>query len=307
MCGCTELIKENDIYICTACGCKYTLDDYLESGTKLIGSVRIDTTEEEENIIKAIRYNYGKHNYVEVLNLCTKALSKNPSISEVLLYKGLTILRGCLLTDCVETIYIKKGTECLDFALTLLIEEVKEFSNLKSPAKKFCRLMTIFYENCSAYASIFPQLIRYFQENKNQSGINNIYNWCRSFSVKILNTTKQYINNDILIVEELVLLSWVCRASIRYVVYSYIYKIGSDFKDLTVYSMQNELGMPVLSLLMTKFCYESYDILIRELENIKNDYLFLSEFLKMDNANDNMQIIASTVAIIEEQINQLHT
>ena len=51
MCGSTDLIKDDGVFVCQACGCKYS----VEEARKLLGTVKIDRTEEKQNLLLLAR------------------------------------------------------------------------------------------------------------------------------------------------------------------------------------------------------------------------------------------------------------
>ena len=51
MCGSTDLMKQDGLYICQSCGTKYT----VEEARKLMGVVKIDKTEENQNLLLLAR------------------------------------------------------------------------------------------------------------------------------------------------------------------------------------------------------------------------------------------------------------
>ena len=51
LCGSNDIVKQDGLYVCQHCGTKYSVED----AKKLIGSVKIDRTDETENLLMLAR------------------------------------------------------------------------------------------------------------------------------------------------------------------------------------------------------------------------------------------------------------
>ena len=58
MCGSTDLVKDNGVFTCQSCGCKYSVDEakkmMADDTVQIEGTVKVDHTEEIENLTKRI-------------------------------------------------------------------------------------------------------------------------------------------------------------------------------------------------------------------------------------------------------------
>lgn len=125
MCGNTGLIKKDGVYICEACGTKYTLDEakkMLVDGTVAIkGAVKIDKATDEQNLIILARRAYKSKEYAKARNLYVRASEINPNDWESTFYAT----------------YCEKGYvwACRD-ALTLSLNLIKTTIKNKRDQKK---------------------------------------------------------------------------------------------------------------------------------------------------------------------------
>lgn len=55
MCGSADLLKDGGIFVCQACGCKYTVEEarkmMVEDTVDISGTVRVDNSEFVQNIL----------------------------------------------------------------------------------------------------------------------------------------------------------------------------------------------------------------------------------------------------------------
>lgn len=73
MCGSNDLIKENGVFVCQYCGCKYS----LEEARKLMGVVKVDKSDEEDNFIELAKAAMDSRNGEQALSYAEKALEIN--------------------------------------------------------------------------------------------------------------------------------------------------------------------------------------------------------------------------------------
>ena len=71
LCGSLDIIKQDGLFICQSCGCKYTLE---EAKSLLSGTVTINRSSELDNLVEMIRNAFSDGEYERVIALCEKAL-----------------------------------------------------------------------------------------------------------------------------------------------------------------------------------------------------------------------------------------
>lgn len=96
MCGSTDLVKENGLFVCQSCGIKYTAEEarkmMIDGTVNVAGTVKVDKTENVENMVKRISVLMSQYNWGEAEGLCKRALEIEPENSE--LYLLLCMIRN---------------------------------------------------------------------------------------------------------------------------------------------------------------------------------------------------------------------
>ena len=71
MCGSTELIKQDGVFVCQTCGCKYSVEEakkmIVEGTVEVRGTVKVDRSSELENYVKKA---------ISLLDSCNKESAK---------------------------------------------------------------------------------------------------------------------------------------------------------------------------------------------------------------------------------------
>lgn len=92
MCGNTGLVKKDGLYVCEACGTKYTQEEakkmLVEGAVSVKGAVKIDKMTEEQNLIILARRAYKNGFNEEAYDLYARALEINPNNWESVFYKS---------------------------------------------------------------------------------------------------------------------------------------------------------------------------------------------------------------------------
>lgn len=89
MCGSTDLVKENGLFVCQSCGIKYSLEEarkmMIDGTVNVSGTVKVDKTENVEKMIKRISVLMSQSNWDEANGLCKRALEIEPENAELYL------------------------------------------------------------------------------------------------------------------------------------------------------------------------------------------------------------------------------
>lgn len=91
MCGSHELVKEDGLFVCPYCGCKYTLEEarkmMIEGNVDVSGStVKVDDSKELENLYQLARRAKDQGKYTDAREYYSKILLKNPNDWEAVFY-----------------------------------------------------------------------------------------------------------------------------------------------------------------------------------------------------------------------------
>lgn len=93
MCGSTDLVKQDGVFVCQSCGCKYSVEEakkmMIEGTVDVTGStVKVDNTSNIENYLKLAESAYSANNNKEAENYSNKILEINPNYYKAWLIKG---------------------------------------------------------------------------------------------------------------------------------------------------------------------------------------------------------------------------
>lgn len=82
LCGSSDIMKQDGFFQCQNCGTKYS----LEEARKLIGVVKIDKSDDVENLLTLARRNYGDKNYIDSAKYYEMVLRDAPNNWEAVYY-----------------------------------------------------------------------------------------------------------------------------------------------------------------------------------------------------------------------------
>lgn len=93
MCGSTDLIKQDGIFVCQSCGCKYSVGEakkmMIEGTVDVSGStVKVDNSALVENYMTMAKNAYTAKNLKEAEEYCNKIIEIEPKNAEAWLVKG---------------------------------------------------------------------------------------------------------------------------------------------------------------------------------------------------------------------------
>ena len=93
MCGGTDLIKQDGVFVCQTCGTKYSIEEakkmMIEGNVDVSGStVKVDNTGSIENYYKMAESAYDSSNQKEAENYCNKIIEIDPNNYKAWLLKG---------------------------------------------------------------------------------------------------------------------------------------------------------------------------------------------------------------------------
>lgn len=92
MCGSTELLKQDGVFVCQTCGTKYSVEEakkmMVEGTVEIFGTVQIDNSDELENVLDLAINADVSGNREEAELYCNRALEIEPTNSLAWLIKG---------------------------------------------------------------------------------------------------------------------------------------------------------------------------------------------------------------------------
>ena len=86
MCGSNNLIKQDGVFVCQTCGCKYSLEEAKKMMVE--GTVKVDNTHMIENYLEMADRAFQSSNGAEAENYCNKVIEIDPNNYRALMLKG---------------------------------------------------------------------------------------------------------------------------------------------------------------------------------------------------------------------------
>ena len=134
MCGSTDLVKQDGMYICQSCSTKYSVEEakkmMIEGTVEVAGTVKVDDTEKIENYYTMAENAYESNNTSEAENYCNKIIEIEPKYYKAWLLKG----RCAGWQSTLSNIRIDESINCFTRAIENSPEAEKE--NIKKIVSK---------------------------------------------------------------------------------------------------------------------------------------------------------------------------
>lgn len=96
MCGSTDLMKQDGVFVCQSCGCKYSVEEarkmMVEGIVEVQGTVKIDNSAKYNNIIQLAEDAFIDGRWGDAYSYCSEALVIRPDDSLIIAMQGLSVL-----------------------------------------------------------------------------------------------------------------------------------------------------------------------------------------------------------------------
>lgn len=81
MCGSTDLIKQDGVFVCQVCGCKYSIEEarkmMIEGIVEVTGTVKVDNSSSINNYLELVHNALDHENYAEAESYCNRIIEIN--------------------------------------------------------------------------------------------------------------------------------------------------------------------------------------------------------------------------------------
>ena len=124
MCGSTDLMKQNGVFVCQTCGMKYSVEEAKKMIIEGTVNVKIDESEKLNNYLALAKSADEGNNYKELESYCDKALVIDPRNYEAWFLKGKAIFSLTVYDDSIDHTY-SEATICFKNA-TLYAPDYKK-------------------------------------------------------------------------------------------------------------------------------------------------------------------------------------
>lgn len=103
MCGSTDLIKQDGVFVCQSCGCKYSVEEakkmMIEGTVEVTGTVKVDSAENIEKFLENARRAKKKEDWEETEKYYNLVEQHEPSNIEAIFYSSYGKAKRSLVED----------------------------------------------------------------------------------------------------------------------------------------------------------------------------------------------------------------
>lgn len=139
MCGSTNLVKEDGVFVCQDCGTKYSLEEakkmMVEGTVEVTGTVKVDSSAQIANYLMMAKNAYDASNMKEAESYCNKIIEIDPNNYEAWLLKG----KAAGWQSTVAKNRIEESANCFNKAVENAPEDKAEDVK-ENAAKEFKKL-----------------------------------------------------------------------------------------------------------------------------------------------------------------------
>lgn len=200
MCGSTDLLKQDGVFVCQTCGTKYSVEEakkmMIEGTVEVKGTVQVDKSNELEKYMTMGKRARDESNYADAASAFSQALSIDPQNWEANLYRGYCNMMcskvGNMIPNFQTFINVANSTS----AMATAIEDPKERLNAhKIILSEMFSISEIVVSNVySSYnnRSIRTTVEKYSWENESNSRLDDFNYFSHSLCdvVKIFNSSQ---------------------------------------------------------------------------------------------------------------------
>lgn len=157
MCGSTELMKQDGVFVCQTCGTKYSVEEakkmMVEGTVEVAGTVKVDDSAKIANYYTMAENAYDASNQKEAESYCNKIIEIEPNNYKAWLLKG----RAAGWQSTLANIRVEESVNCFNKAIDNApedkVEEVKKVAS-DEISKLSLALITLCCDNYSENGSI---------------------------------------------------------------------------------------------------------------------------------------------------------
>ena len=147
MCGSTDLLKQDGVFVCQSCGTKYSMEEakkmMVEGTVEVAGTVKVDSTDKIANYLVMANNAYDASNQKEAESYCNKIIEIAPNHSEAWFLKG----KAAGWQSTLANIRVEESVNCFAKAIENAPEERLEEMK-KEAADEITRLSVALVQLC---------------------------------------------------------------------------------------------------------------------------------------------------------------
>lgn len=160
MCGSTNLLKQDGVFVCQSCGTKYSVEEakkmMVEGTVDVTGTVKIDTSSELQNLYEIARRAKDTDNSENALKYYDMILVKDPSSWEANFYVVYFRAMTCRLME------IQSAAISVDNALESVFQLIKE--NVPDSAEKYGIATELYIKLSMLSSMLFNAATNHYQD-----------------------------------------------------------------------------------------------------------------------------------------------
>ena len=169
MCGSTNLMKQDGVFVCQTCGCQYSVEEakkmMVEGTVEVFGTVKIDNSEKYNNILQLAEEAFFDNLWDSAYDYCNEILTMNPNNPLIITMQGLAFLGKSKIEQSVLTVSRNAMKRALDTFDTDGILDAESLTTLS-------KISSYLVHACEAKKSELDEEIRYL--NSERSRCHNI-------------------------------------------------------------------------------------------------------------------------------------
>ncbi len=128
MCGSTNLLKQDGVFVCQSCGTKYSVEEakkmMVEGTVDVKGTVKVDTSDELKNLYEIARRAKDSENSENATKYYDMILVKDPSSWEANFYVVYFKAMSCTIAEILSA--ANSITNCIGFVLILVKDNITD-------------------------------------------------------------------------------------------------------------------------------------------------------------------------------------
>ena len=180
MCGSTDLLKQDGVFVCQTCGTKYSVEEakkmMIEGTVNVSGTVKVDNTDKIKNYLEMAKSAYDAGNKGEAESYCNRIIEIEPQNPEAWFMKG----KAAGWQSTLANIRIEESVQCFSKAIDYADDEEKEAIQKKAADEISELSLALISLTCSNFAE---SPTKSNAESIRTSAINTI-NYTRQLLVK---------------------------------------------------------------------------------------------------------------------------
>ncbi len=140
MCGSNDLIKQDGVFVCQSCGCKYSVEEakkmMVEGTVEVTGTVKVDSSDELENLYQLARRAKDTDNNENATKYYDMILIKDPTNWEANFYSVYFKSMGCKIADIPTA--ATSVNNCIESTLILIKNHITDTAERKNAILEVC-------------------------------------------------------------------------------------------------------------------------------------------------------------------------